>query len=178
MKKTISILSCVILSLVFISQTFAADVAKIGVIDFKEIIQQSAAGKMVSKQLGDKQKELVDKINAERTQFNEFSKNFEREKLVLSEEQIREKERTGRIKYNDLKKLQEDSTNELKKLEFELITKIQQKVTEISSEIGKTQGFLLILEKSSSGVIYSPDHIDITDKVIKAYNLEMAKIKQ
>ncbi len=178
MKKTIGVLSGIILFSVLVSQSFAADVAKIGVINFQKIMAQSSAGKMVQKQLSDKKKTLIDKINSQRTQLNDFFKSLEREKLVLNQEQLSAKERTKRIKINDLKKMQEDSSKELKKLEFDLISKVQKKVFIIAQKIGKSQGFLLILEKNTSGVIYHPDHIDITDKVIKTYNIDMAKIKQ
>lgn len=178
MKKTIGLLSGIILIFVLVGQTFAADVAKIGIINFQKIVAQSSAGKIAQKQLKNEQKKLIDKINSERTQLNEFFKSLEREKLVLSQEQLSAKEREKRIKINDLKKMQEDSSKRLKKLEYDLFSKIQKKVFEIAQKIGKEQGFLLILEKKQAGVIYHPDNIDITDRIIKTFNIDMAKIKQ
>ena len=52
---------------------------------------------------------------------------------------------------------------------------MQKAVFEIVQEIGKKEGYLLIIEKSNAGVIYNPESIDITDKVITAYNKKSAK---
>lgn len=175
MKKAI------LVSLIFIfavtGQAFANDVAKIGVIDFQMIIQKSSAGKIIQKKLKAKKQELVDRINAERKALNTFLKNLESEKLVLTQEQLIAKERTRRIKINDLKDLQERASRELKMLETKLLDEAQKEVTAIVGELGKKEGFLLVLEKNTSSVIYRPDHVDITDRVIKLYNLKIANKK-
>jgi len=46
---------------------------------------------------------------------------------------------------------------------------------EIIEEIGKSEGYLLIMDKR--GVLYSPSTIDITDQVVKKYNAKYSKNK-
>jgi Skp family chaperone for outer membrane proteins len=46
-------------------------------------------------------------------------------------------------------------------------------VNEIIQEIGKKEGYLLIINKF--GVMYSPSAIDITDKLIKKLNAKSSK---
>lgn len=178
MKKVIGLFSVLVLIFGLSFPIYAADVAKIGVIDFQKILDESSAGKIVKKEITDKGGEFQKKLQAEKDQLDEMSKAFEREKLVLSKEKINEKQRDFRIRVNDLKKMQDDFAKEFKRMELTLLNKTQKDVIEIANEIGKAEGYLLILEKKTSGVIYRPDHIDITDQVIKKYNQQVAKAKQ
>ena len=55
---------------------------------------------------------------------------------------------------------------------------IRKDVDKLVKELGKKEGFLLILERKEAGVIYMPSTIDITDKVIKQYNVVWVKQKK
>lgn len=178
MKKAIGFLSVIMLIIGIAFPVYAADVAKIGVIDFQKILDESSAGKLVKKEITDKGQEFQKKLKAEKDQLDEMSKAFEREKLVLSKEKITEKQRDFRIRVNDFKKMQDDFGKELKRMELSLLNKTQKEVIHISNEIGKAEGYLLILEKKTAGIVYRPDHIDITEQVIKKYNQQVAKSKK
>lgn len=177
MKKTVIILTSIILFFGFIPEVFCADVAKIGVINFQKILQESSAGKMTQKQLNEKGTEFQKKLTDEKNQLDEMKKAFEREALVLSPEKQKEKQREFRIRVNDFKKMQDDFSNEFKGMEMKLLNEIQKEVFQIANEIGKEQGYLLILEKKTAGIIYHPDQLDITDQIIKKYNLNLSKTK-
>ena len=174
MKRTIVILS-MILFFGFIPEAFCADIAKIGVINFQKILSESSAGKITQKRITEKGAELQKKLQDEKNQLDEMKKAFERESLVLSPEKQKEKQRNFRIRVNDFKKMQNDFSKEFKELEMRLLNAIQKEVFEITDEIGKEEGYLLILEKKTAGVIYHPKQLDITDQIIKKYNLKLSK---
>jgi len=174
MKKIIVILS-VFIFLVIIPQAFCADVAKIGVFNFQKILTESSAGKITQKQINTKGNELQKKLKSEKNQLDELNKAIEREALVLSPEKLKEKQRDFRIRVNDLKKMQEEFAQEFKRLEVKLINQIQKEVFEISNEIGKKAGYLLIFERKTAGIVYHPAQLDITDQIIKKYNLQVSK---
>ncbi|WP_022668553.1 OmpH family outer membrane protein [Desulfospira joergensenii] len=154
---------------------FSADVAKIGVVNFDKILKESSAGKMTQQQLKTKGQELQGKLKKGKEELEELSKSFEREALVLSPEKKREKERDFRIRVNDLKKMQEDFAKELKRMEITLINQIQKDIFEIAGKIGKDEGYLMILERKTAGILYVPDQVDITDSVIQKYNAKTSK---
>lgn len=167
-----------IITLAFVAITplaFAADVAKIGVVDFEKILKESSAGKLTQKDLRAKGEEFQGKLKKEKDSLDAISKAFEREALVLSPEKKREKEREFRIRVNDFKKMQEDYTKALRRFEMELINKMQKDVFQIANEMGKQDGFLLIIERKTAGVIYMPSKVDITDALITKYNAMAAK---
>ncbi len=176
MKKTILTLS-VFFFLGIVSQGFCADVAKIGVINFQKILKESSAGKMTQKLITEKGSEFQKKLTTEKAQLDEMKKSFERESLVLSPEKQQENQREFRIRVNDFKKMQETFSREFKQLETKHLNQMQKDVFEIANEMGKKEGYLLILEKKIAGIIYHPTQLDITDKVIKEYNLKSSKTK-
>jgi outer membrane protein len=152
-----------------------ANTAKIGVIDFEKIMKESSAGKMNQKTLNSRGQELQEKLEKEKQALDEISRSFEREALVLSDEKKRERERDFRNQIEDFKIMQQDYANELKNLEIKMINDMQKAVFDIANELGKNENYLMIVERKNAGVIYIPDHVDITERVIKKYNDLTAK---
>jgi len=161
----------------FTPGVFAADVAKIGVIDFEKIIKESSAGKLTQQELQKKGAEFQGKLKNEKDSLDAISKSFEREALVLSPEKQQEKEREFRIRVGDFKKMQEDYTKEMRRIEIEKINQLQKDVFQIADDLGKKEGFLLIIERKTAGVIYMPATVDITSQVITKYNAKVATKK-
>ncbi|MEH0020007.1 MAG: OmpH family outer membrane protein [Desulfobacter sp.] len=178
MKKGCITLTILIFTMIALHcPAFAADVAKIGVISFEKVFNQSSAGKISQKQLKEKWTELQGKMKNEQKAIEELSLALERESLVLSPEKKRDRQREIRDRINDAKKMSADYTEEFQILQNERLNQLQKDVFKIANEMGKKEGFLLILERKTAGVIYIPDQVDITEAVINAYNAEFAKKK-
>jgi outer membrane protein len=158
-----------------VSSAFGADAAKIGVIDFERIMKESSAGKMNQKTLNTKGTELKGELEKERQRLDQISQAFEKEALVLSDDKKRERERDFRNQVEDFRIMQQDSANELKKLEINMINDMQKAVFEIANDLGKKEKYTLIIEKKNAGVIYTAEQVDITDTVIQKYNAVTAK---
>lgn len=160
---------------IFVVSSFGADVAKIGVVNFQTILEKSDAGKMAMAEINKHGKELEANLQTKGKEIEEAKNKLEREALVMSKEMRDEKEREIRINTNDLKILQNKYTADLRQLEAKLVRNIQKEVLEIIAEIGKKEGYLVIFEKREAGVMYSPDTIDITDRLIQKYNSIFSK---
>jgi len=106
-------------------------------------------------------------------EIEEIRQRLEREAMVMSKDAREEKEREARIKLNDFKTLQKRYRTELQNLEKKLISQIQDEVTTLVNAIGKKEGYLLIL--SNIGILYAPNTIDITDKLIQQLNENFTK---
>ena len=148
--------------------SLAADVAKIGVIDFQKVLETSAAGKAIQSELKSKNETMAADLQKKGEEIEKISKRLERESMVMSKEMREEKEREQRIKVNDFKSLQKRYRAELQKLQVELMKQLQTKITAITQEIGKKEGYLLIMDKR--GVVYAPTSVDLTDKIIQRLN--------
>jgi outer membrane protein len=159
----------------FAASSYGADVAKIGVVDFQKIIEKSDAGKMAKAEINKQGKELEDNLKKKRKEIEAIRDKLEREALVMSKEMREEKEREIRISTNDFKTLQNKYTADLRQLEGRLVRDIHKEVLEIVEEMGKKEGFLVIFGKNEGGVMYSPDTIDLTDRLIQSYNSIFSK---
>ncbi|MGW8325413.1 MAG: OmpH family outer membrane protein [Desulfobacterales bacterium] len=159
----------------FVASSFGADVAKIGIVNFQTILEKSDAGKMAMAEINKHGKELEANLKKKGKEIEEAKNKLEREALVMSKEMRDEKEREIRINTNDLKILQNKYTADLRQLEAKLVRNIQKEVLEIIADIGKKEGYLVIFEKREAGVMYSPDTIDITDRLIQKYNSIFSK---
>jgi outer membrane protein len=109
-------------------------------------------------------------------EIEQLGKRLERESMVMSKEMREEKEREQRIKVNDFKTLQKKYRSELQKLQVQLMEQLQSDVTAITQEIGKKEGYLLIMDKR--GVVYAPTSVDLSDTLIQQLNQKSAKAKK
>jgi outer membrane protein len=165
-----------VLTLLAVTQTgFCADVAKIGVVEFQRLFENSDAGKVIKKEITVQGKKMEAELKEQSTEIEELKKRLEREALVMSKEMREEKEREFRIKVNDIKVLQKKYEAELQQIQKRMMGGLQKETLEIIGEIGKSEGYLLIMDKR--GVLYSPSTIDITDEVVKRHNAAYAKKK-
>jgi len=157
------------------ASSYGADVAKIGVIDFQKILETSNSGKLARDKINEHGRKMEANLKKKGEKIEESKKKLEREALVMSNEMRAEKEREIRISINDFKSLQKKYMADFKEQEKELVTRIQKELLKIVAKMGKKEGFLLILEKREAGIIYSPDTIDISDRVIQEYNAVVAQ---
>jgi outer membrane protein len=160
-------------SFLWIGSAAAADVAKIGIVDLQRIMEASNPGKSAQAEIKKDKDKMEQELKKKGAEIEELRKQFERESMVMSKEKREEKEREGRIKLNDFKSLQKRYRSQLQVLEKRLVNQLRQDVFALVEEIGKKEGYLLIINNFS--VMYSPGSIDITDQIIKQMNDKYAK---
>ncbi len=150
------------------SGAYCADVAKIGVIDFQKIFEKSEAGKSIKQEINKQGRRMEQDLKFRGGQIEALKKQLEREAMVMSREKREEKEREFRIKINDLKSLKQKYEKEIQQLQKRLINRVRRQVLDIVEEIGKKEGYLLIIEQI--GVVYAPQSVNLTDRIIQIYN--------
>ena len=147
---------------------FAADVAKLGVVNIQKILRPSAAGKNAKAELSKHAREREATLNEKKTEIQKLQETLERESLVMSKDKRDEKEREIRIKVNDIKVLKNKFEKDLKVLENRVVQQIQKEFESLAQDIGREEGYLLIVTNQT--VIYAPNSIDITDELIQKYD--------
>ena len=157
-----------IATFVFIFSSNAADVAKIGVVDFQRILKNSSAGKALQAELKSQFNKMQAELEKKKSDIEEIQKSSERQAAVMSKEAREENKRELQIKIYDLKNLEKKYRSELRENERKKMVKIQEKILSIAQEIGKKDGYLIIIDKSVA--VYVPKTLDLTDKVIQEYN--------
>jgi len=158
---------------------YGAEVAKIGIIDFQRVIDTSNPGKRSAVEIKSQGKQMEETLKKKEGEVQELKKSLEQKALVMSKEAREDKERELRIKANDFQSLRQRYLDTLKELNLKLSGRIKEDVFGIVEEIGKQEGYLLILERRVGGVVYAPNAIDITDRVIEAFNaLDAKRVKK
>ena len=151
----------------------AADVAKIGVLNMQRVLSTSDAGKAAQAEIKTQRDKMLQDLKVKGAEIDALGKQFERESMVMSKEKREEKEREYRIRINDFKTLEKKYNTQSQDLQKRLLNEIVKDVAALVKEIGKNEGYLLIVRRE--GVVYSPDSIDITDELIKQMNASFAK---
>ena len=171
-KSNIILIVC-FFSLLWLDSVNAADVAKIGVANMQRVLETSNAGKSAQEQIKKQKDQMEQELKQKGGEIEELRKQLERESMVMSKEKREEKDREIRIKLNDFKSLQKRYRTQLQNLEKKLVNQLLKDVSTLVEEIGKKEGYLLII--NNTGVMYSPGSINITDRLIKELNARYAK---
>jgi outer membrane protein len=177
-SKVKPIILCITIFFFLTGISVAADALKIGVMDFKEILEVSEAGKKARDEIQKEGQKMETDFKAKTDEIGKLESQIERESMVMSKEKREEKIREMRIKKNDIKTLRAQYMEELRVLETRIIGRIEKEVATLVRELGKSGKYTYILDRRIGGVIYYNDAIDITDKIIEAYDKQFSKQKK
>ncbi len=167
MKKTIGIL---IVAFLVLSGTYATAAEKIGFINMKQILILSDAGKEAGVDFKKAFQKIRDQIQTREEKLKKLKENLEKQRPVLTESAMKEKELEYQKKFRDYKRFVEDSNAEIQRMDKELSQKLIPEILKVVSTIGKKEGYTMILDVSAGGMAYHSKAKDITKNVIKEFD--------
>lgn len=177
MKKSVVFSAALVVSFIgfmavtgFITTASAAAGLKIGVVDFQKILTTSNYGKRATEELNKKGKDMEDDIKAKEAELLDLQKKFEKESVVMAKDKKEEKQKELRTKFNEFKTIRAKYMDEFKDMQAKHFNKIRGEVLNMTNEVGKKEGFTVIIEKNEGGIMYFDGALDITDKIISEYN--------
>ena len=147
----------------------AADL-KVGIVDLQRGLNESSAGKRAKDQFKGEFEKMQDGLKREKESLDRLKEDLDKKSVVLADEQRKAKMEDFERRRLALRRKLEDSDAELRKKDQELTGSILKDLAVVIQEIGEREGYTLILENSSSSVLYGSKAIDITDSVIKAFD--------
>jgi len=151
--------------------TAAQDEAiKIGIVDIDQAISSTDEGKAAREEFARKQREAEQQMQPLMDRYKGVEEELKAKKFVLSEEALFQKQldlaEMRNLIQNKIKELEGQLQVDQKRLEGPLTAKL----VEIITDVGKTQGFTLILRRGTPGVLYTREALDVTDLIIQRYN--------
>ena len=164
----------VFLVIVFLHANVLAEPTKIAVVDLQRFQKTSKAYQKIGAEIQGKFQEMQKKLDQEKEAVKELENELKKQSMMLSLDAQEDKKRALEKKQRYYKYLYEDFTQEMKALEVEAIKKIMKELEKIVEKIGKNEGYTLILERRTLGLMYYEPSADITERVIEAYD----KLKQ
>jgi outer membrane protein len=148
----------------------AQEVVKIAVVDLDQAINATDQGKKAREELQGKQKQAEGQLKPMYDRGKALAEEIQSKRFVLSEDALRQKQL-------DLAEIQSNLRSKGAELEGQfkvdyerLVGPLRDKLLGIIAELGKEQGYSLILERNMNGVVYSKEALDITDQVVQRFN--------
>lgn len=163
-------ISVIIGLFVFSAPAGGADAGRIGIIDFQKVLMESDAGKDIQSTIQQRGREMEAELTEMGEDIESMMKQLQRDSMVMSSENRDRQQRELEIRRYDFQTKQKKFQSEFREMEASLVEKLRDDVFDLAESIGKQEGYMLIIERSAA--IYFPSTIDITDKVIQAYNAQ------
>lgn len=172
-SMTILITAAAFLLTIAIPAGFCADVAKIGTVNFQRIFENSSAGKAAREKINTAGKRMEADLKQNGEEIKALEKRLDQNAGVMSKQAREEQKWELERKIDDVKALKKKYDRKIQELQLQLVNEVRQSVLQIVQDYGKKEGYLMILEDMS--VVYAPQHVDLTDEIVKRYNDQYAK---
>jgi outer membrane protein len=143
---------------------------KIGSVDLARVMIRSQAGVAAREQLERDKGQMQRDLDGRRQELDTLRDELEKKGTLLTAESRREKEDVLERKKRDFTRLADDYRRDLARKEQQLEAKFLQELRSVIERFGKQNGYYMILEARSAGVIYVTTEADVTDEIIRAYD--------
>lgn len=170
MKHFFRLILAVIIVLGFQNNPLAASSLKIGVVDIQKLQKQSKAFQKARSKLRAKFEDMQKKLDEEKNVLLKLEEDFKKQSMMLTLDAQEDKKRDLEKKRRYYKYLYEDYTQQMKDAEMDATKRVGKELEKIVQKIAEKDGYTLILERRTVGLIFYDDTIDITDQVAKAYD--------
>ena len=146
----------------------AQDRMKIGFIDVRRVVTESAPGKRAGERLQAQLKKAEADTLKERQDLERLRNDLEKKGPLLKEEERRNLELDFQKRSVTLQRTMGDLQQEIQLKEREMMQDILKDLEGVVSDIGKADKFTLILDRSQ--ILFGDQAIDLTNKVIETFN--------
>jgi outer membrane protein len=152
------------------STGFASAETKLGYVDLQRALMEVEDGKKAKKQLENMKTSRQKKLDARQNELREMQKSLEAQQAFMQADVKRQKQQEFGQKLQQLQSTYVNLQKELAAEEAKLTKGIYARMGRILGKIGKKDGYTMILEKSQSSVLWAPQHLDLTNDLIRRYN--------
>jgi outer membrane protein len=147
-----------------------AQEGKVGVVDMIKVIDQSKQGKKAMEEMAAKLKAARSDLEKREAELIALKGQIEKNAMTLSAEALAGKERQYQDKLLDYQRRLEDYQYQLSAKNDEINRMMLTLMKDIIEKMGAAKGYILILEKTASGVLYRSETADLTNEVIQELN--------
>lgn len=168
MKKIVVL---IVFSALFAFTAEAAE-TKIAYVDLQKIVTTSEQGKEALKTLDSIEKAKNALINDKVREIKKLEEELTKQGAVLTPEAKQKKQADYESLMMEFQKMRKERDDELKKNEAEFIQRIVLEVKGLLAQIARKEGYTAIFNEAV--VVYMPDELNLTDRVLKEYN-ELSK---
>ncbi|RJO65306.1 MAG: OmpH family outer membrane protein [Myxococcales bacterium] len=173
----ISLIVFAALALVVGVEAAAQAQAKVAYVDLQRALLEVEEGKNAKARLKVYFDEKQSLLDAESDRIKKLKEELERQDMMITPDAKAKKEEEFQKSLLEVQKLYMGLQNELKQKESEAVQPILDKMVEILKGVAEKDGYDLILDKNSSGIVYAPMKYDLTNELIRLYDEKYGKSK-
>ena len=146
------------------------DPVKIGFVDIDQVLATVDRGKAAREELERKSRSAQGRLAPIVEQLEALQKELQAKQFVMSEEAVR----TKQLDLIELKNRYETKVKEeegqFKIDQQRLIGPLVEKLGVVMKEVGRDNGYSIILQINAPSVVYRREALDVTDLVVKKFN--------
>jgi outer membrane protein len=168
--KKLSVVIGIIL-LGWFGSVLAADL-KIAYVDIQRAVNESNAGKDAKKAITKEVEKFQGQIADKQKVLQNMKESLEKQAPMLNPDARATREKEYQNKLREFQRWGEDTQNEINQKRMDMERNISLGLQKVIQKVGADEGYTLILEKNESIVLYVSKALDITDRVLKAYDAQ------
>ncbi len=155
----------------FLGSALAADL-KIAYVDIQKAVNESNAGKDAKKAITKEVEKFQRLVTDKQKELQTMKESLEKQAPMLTPDARATREKEYQNKLREFQRWGEDSQNEINQKRMEMERNISIGLLKVIQKLGADEGYTFILEKNETIVLFASKTIDITDRVIKAYDAQ------
>jgi len=145
---------------------------KVAYVDIQKAVNESNAGKEAKKAITKDVEKFQHLVADKQKELQTLKESLDKQALMLTPDARANKEKEYQSKLREFQRWGEDTQNEVNQKRVEMERNISAALIKVIQKIGADEGYTVILEKNENIVLYVAKSIDITDRVIKAYDTQ------
>lgn len=147
---------------------------KVGIFDANRVSEETDEGKRIAAKLSKFGEQKKAELAAKEKEIGDLRAQLESQTLSLSPEKTQQIQKDVQKKGLELQQAQEAARNEFQIEVSEAQNKFQEQLIRVINTFGREEGFTLVIERSSGGIAFASESIDVTTAIVDKFN-EMVK---
>lgn len=164
------VVCAMLLGVFYFVPTASAEEFRLAIVDMQRALAESKAGKSAQKEYEVEVKSAQAKLDKKKGEFEALKKNLEKQRESLNEQALLSKEEELIALEKDIKRSFRDAQEMLRRKNATIVADLVKEIRKIVEDLGRKEGYSLILEKNAQAVMYSDSSFDVTDKVVQHFD--------
>jgi outer membrane protein len=146
---------------------------KIGYIDSERVFREYTGTKSAETQFNQDLEGWVRQFEGQKADIEKLEKEFEAQRLMLSDARRKEKEDELQARYGELAQLEREiwgPTGKAAQRNEQLTRDIVGRIREAALRIASAEGYDLVLDAADGNLIYGNPALDLTDRIVTELN--------
>ena len=148
---------------------------KIAYIDIDKLLNESIAGKLITKKIENKYKTDLESVKKTESELANEEKEILSQKNILSSDEFNKKVSTFKKKVKDFRDQQKNSRNKINEIKTKSTSILIKNINPLIEDYAKKKSIDIILPKDS--ILIARSDLEITEIILKLLNDKIKEIK-